>query len=102
MKEHEERQLKMFIPELNKISDVTLYSRGIEQVIMGDGSMRSLLRVDLMTQVDGKPRSEFNSTMFVDSAGQVLKSEQDLFGGVVMYRTTREAAMSRVGQSSST
>ena len=35
--------------------------------------------------------------MWVDSAGQVLKDEQDIFGGIVMYRTTKEAAMSPGG-----
>ncbi|HEX3448182.1 MAG TPA: transglutaminase-like domain-containing protein [Isosphaeraceae bacterium] len=97
MNEHERRDLKMFIAELNKVCDITLTSGGIEPVVLGDGSSRPLLRVELTTRVDGKPRPEFDSTMWVDSSGQALKGEQDIFGGIVMYRTTKEAAMSAGG-----
>ena len=76
MKEHETRALRMFIPDLNKIADITLSSGTVEPAILGDGSSRSLLRVELTTNVDGKPRPEFNNTMWVDSSGQVLKAEQ--------------------------
>ncbi len=97
MHEHERRDLRMFMVELNKICDVTLTSGGIEPVILGDGSTRPLLRVDQTTHVDGKQRPEFDATLWVDSSGQVLKGEQDLLGGIVMYRTTKEAAMSSGG-----
>jgi Transglutaminase-like superfamily len=97
MIENERRELRMFIAELNKICDITLSSGGIEPVILGDGSTRPLLRVAQTTHIDGKPRPEFDTTMWVDSAGQVLKGEQDIFGGIVMYRTTKEAAMSSGG-----
>ncbi len=56
-----------------------------------------LLRVEQTTQVDGKPRPEFDAKLWVDSQGQVLKSEQDLLGGYVIYRTTEEAAKSPGG-----
>ncbi len=97
MHEHERRDLKMFMVELNKICDITLASGGIEPVILGDGSSRPLLRVMQTTNVDGKPRPEFDATMWVDSSGQVLKGEHDIFGGIVMYRTTKEAATSMGG-----
>ena len=97
MHEHERRDLKMFMVELNKICDITLTAGGIVPVILGDGSTRPLLRVDQTTQVDGKPRPEFDATLWVDSSGQVLKGEQDLLGGIVMYRTNKEAAMSSGG-----
>jgi len=97
MKENEQRTLKMFMPDLNKICDTHLQSRVIESVILGDGSPRPLLRVDQTTSVDGKPRPEFDATLWVDPDGQVLKSEQDLLGGVVMYRTTKEGAKSPGG-----
>ena len=45
----------------------------------------------------GKPLPLLDTTMWVDAGGQVLKSEQDIFGGVVMYRTTEEAAKSPGG-----
>jgi Transglutaminase-like superfamily len=97
MNENERRDLKMFIAELNKVCDITLTAGGIEPVILGDGSTRPLLRVAQTTHIDGKPRPEFDTTMWADSSGQVLKGEQDSFGGIVMYRTTKEAATSSGG-----
>jgi hypothetical protein len=97
MKEKEERSLKMFIPELNKICDVGLKAHTIEPVLLGDGTKRALLRVDQTTVVDGKPRPEYDARIWVDSEGQVLKSEQDVLGGIVMYRTNKEAATSPGG-----
>ncbi len=72
-------------------------SNGIETVIMGDGSTRSLLRVEQTTKVDGKPKPEFDIKVWVDSDGQVLKQEQDLLGGYIQYRTTKKAAQSPGG-----
>jgi transglutaminase-like putative cysteine protease len=97
MKDGEERSLKMFMPDLNKICDVRLQARSVEPVILGDGMPRPLLRVEQITSVDGKPRPEFDATLWVDTEGQILKSEQDLLGGVVMYRTTEQAARSLDG-----
>jgi len=97
MKEHEERPLKMFMPELNKILDIVLHARTIEPTLLGDGAPRPLLRVDQTTKVGGKPAPELNTTMWVDKDGQVLKAEQDVFGGMVMLRTTKEAALSPSG-----
>jgi len=97
MTEHETRTLKMFMPELNKICEITLESRAVEPVVLGDGTKKPLLRVEQKTKVDGKPRPEFDATLWADSGGQLLKTEQDIFGGVVMYRTTEEAAKSPGG-----
>jgi hypothetical protein len=97
MKPNEQRSLKMFMPELNKICDVRLQSRLIEPVILGDGLSRPLLRVDQTNLVDGKLRPEFDARLWVDPEGQVLKTEQDLLGGVVMYRTTEKSAKSPGG-----
>ena len=97
MKEKEKRTLKMYIPELNKVCTVELQARTVEPVLLGDGTTRKLLRVDQTTSVDGKPRPEYDSRVWTDEAGQVLKSEQDVLGGVVMYRTTKEAATSPGG-----
>jgi transglutaminase-like putative cysteine protease len=97
MTEHETRTLKMFMPELNKICEITLQARGLEPVALGDGTKKPLLRIEQKTKVDGKPRSEFDATLWADPGGQVLKSEQDVFGGVVTYRTTEEAAKSPGG-----
>jgi hypothetical protein len=97
MKENEQRSLKMFMPDLNKICDIGLHARVIEPVILGDGMPRPLLRVDQTTVVDGKPRPEFDARLWVDPDGQVLKTEQDILGGVVMYRTTEQSALSLGG-----
>jgi transglutaminase-like putative cysteine protease len=97
MKEHEKRRIRIFMPDLNKIADVTLEARSIEPVILGDGKKRPLLRVDHLTSVDGKRRPELDSRVYVDSQGQILKSEQDVMGGIVYYRTTKEAALAPAG-----
>jgi hypothetical protein len=97
MKEHETRSLKMFIPDLNKVSELTLQSRTIEPVLMGDGSKRPLLRVDLTNVIDGQPRPELESRAYADDQGQILKSEQDVMGGIVYYRTTKQAALAPGG-----
>jgi Transglutaminase-like superfamily len=97
MKENEERDLKIFMPELNKVCEVKLRARKIEPVLLGDGSQRLLLHVDQSTVVDGKPAPEYDARVFVDAEGQILKSEQDVLGGMVAYRTTKEAAMAPGG-----
>lgn len=90
--EGEVRNLKMFMPELNKVCDVALLTKGIEEVTLGDGSTRGLRRIEQTASLDGKPRSEFNLTFWIDSNGQVLKQEQDILGGMVTYRTTKAGA----------
>jgi transglutaminase superfamily protein len=97
LKENETRPLRMFIPELNKVCDVQLRARTIQPVLLGDGSKRALLRVDQTTVVDGKPRPEYDARVYVDAEGQVLKSEQDVMGGIVMYRTNKQDAMAPGG-----
>ncbi len=97
MKAGESRQIRVYIPELNKVCDQTLIAKSLEPTVLGDGSKRDLLRVDLTTEVDGKHRPEYDSRVFVDPKGQVLKSEQDIMGGMVYYRTSREAALAPAG-----
>ena len=97
MKENETRTLKMFIPTLNKICEIELHSRSTESVILGDKSPRPLLRVEQTTRIDGKPRPEFDLKLWVDAEGQVFKQEQDLLGGYIQYRTTKEAALAPGG-----
>jgi len=50
------------------------------------------MRIEQTTELDGKPRPEFDLTMWVDDDGQVLKSTTKSFGGLVTYRTTESAA----------
>jgi transglutaminase-like putative cysteine protease len=86
------RQIRMFVPELNKVCDVVLKAKPIEEVVLGDGSKRGLRRIEQVVSLDGKPRPEFNLTFWIDQSGQVLKQEQDILGGMVTYRTTKEGA----------
>jgi hypothetical protein len=97
MKEHEARSLKMFMPTLNRICDIQLQARAIEPAILGDGTSRPLLRIEQTTMLDGKARPEYDIKLWADSQGQILKQEQDLLGGYVQYRTTKEAALSEGG-----
>lgn len=92
MKPGESRGLKMYMPDLNRVCDITLTAKGFEDIALGGGSTRSLLRVEQTTRLDGKPRPEFDVTLWVDEGGQVLKSKTDTLGGMVTYRTTQEGA----------
>jgi hypothetical protein len=93
MEEGESRKLKMYIPDVNRVVDITLKAGAMSDVILGDGSKRPLRKVEQTVTLDGRIRPELGTTMWVDSSGQVLKSETDLLGGIVMYRTTREGAI---------
>jgi hypothetical protein len=95
--EGEVRNLKMFLPELNKVCDVVLTAKGVEDVELGDGGKRGLRRIEQVASLDGKPRPEFNLTFWIDARGQVLKQQQDILGGMVTYRTTRAAAIAPGG-----
>ena len=93
IKPGESRTLRMFVPDVNRVCDMTLTAKSMEDVPLGGGTNRSLLRVEQTSKLDGKSRPEFNSTLWVDSGGQVLKSLTDNFGGMVTYRTTRDGAL---------
>ena len=99
MKPGEVRKLKTFMPNYNKIVEVTLTARTVEAIPLGGGAIRDLLRIDQQIQtLDNKPMPEMNQTFWVDSVGQVLKTFNDNFGGTTAYRTTREAAVRRVAK----
>ena len=100
MKPGEERTIRMFIPGLNKIGEAHLAARSVEPVALGGGAKRDLLRVEQVTFLDGqKMLAEMNPTYWVDTNGQVLKNYTDAYGGMVTYRTTRDAATRRSGGS---
>ena len=92
MKAGESRELRMYIPDLNKVCDIKLTAVREEQVELGGKVIRSLLRIDQTTVLDGKPQSVFDATLWADSRGQIFKTAQDVLGGMVSYRTTREGA----------
>ena len=93
LKPSEVRQLKMFMPDLNRVCDVTLKALAMEDVTLGGGVKRSLLKVDHTLTIDGKKRPEFDTGMWIDSGGQVMKTKTENNGGLVTYRTTREGAL---------
>jgi transglutaminase-like putative cysteine protease len=93
IKPGEARSMKMYMPDLNDICDITLTAKSMEDVTLGGGVVRQLLRVDQTTALKGKPRPEFDVSLWVDPTGQVLKSKTDTLGGMVTYRTTKEGAL---------
>ena len=97
MKPGETRSLKMFMPVLNKVCEIELQALGVESTVMGDAKPRNLLHVEQKTKIDGTLKREYDLRIWVDQEGQVLKQEQDILGGLVQYRTTKEAAKSKGG-----
>ena len=99
MKPGEVRQLRTFMPNYNKIVAVTLKAGQVEPIALGGGAARDLLKVEQeIAALDGKAMPELNQTFWVDSAGQVLKTYNDNFGGTTTYRTTKEAATKEVAK----
>ncbi len=93
MKPGEVRKIKMFVPDLNKIVEATLSARATEQIPLGGGAVRELLKIEqTVVTLDNKPMPELNQTFWVDAVGQILKMFNDTYGGTTAYRTTREAA----------
>jgi hypothetical protein len=98
MKPGQTRRIKMFTPFVNKIGITTLTAHDIEQVELGGKVKRSLMRVEgKLTDMEGKPMLDGNSTYWVDSKGQILKTFTDVFGGQATYRTTKDVAMAPAG-----
>lgn len=96
--EGETRDLKSYVPDLNKIITIKLTARKSEPVELGGGASRDLLKVDsTVTTADGGRIPELDTTYWVDEGGQILKTFTDAFGGYTTYRTTRESAEAPVG-----
>ncbi len=93
------RELKTFIPDLNRICTTRLQATETETITLGGGTQRTLLRVEqTVVDPDGKPMPELDTTLWVDDHGQILKSSTALLGGMESYRTTREGALAPNGQ----
>ncbi len=89
------REVKTFIPELNRIGLTTLDAKDFEEVELGKGITMTLLRIEGVVKDDnGSKLPGMETTYWIDSSGQILKSLTDAFGGMATYRTTREAALS--------
>jgi hypothetical protein len=92
----ETREVKVFIPELNKIGVTRLAAQAVETVSVGGNVKQELLRVDQITLVDGKPSPGLEQTLHVDSAGQIRRTMNSSFGGMEVYRTTKEFATKNI------
>jgi hypothetical protein len=71
----------------------------VESVQLGGGVKRDLLHVEQTTLLDGKPIAEMSGIHWVDDRGQILRTFINAYGGMEIYRTTREAAMRNFGRS---
>lgn len=98
MAEGESRTLKMYIPDLNRVVDIELKAGATSDIELGDGAKRPLRKVEQIATLDGKVRPELGSTLWVDPAGQVLKQDVDLLGGMTTYRTTEAGAKAPGGR----
>lgn len=93
IKPGEERTLKSYVPDLNKVITIKLMARNVEPVELGGGVKRDLMKIDsAVTGSDGKRIPELDTTYWSDNGGQVLKSFTDAFGGYITYRTTKASA----------
>jgi hypothetical protein len=101
MKPGETREVKIFIPDVNKICVAKLMARQMEPVSLGQTS-RDLLRVDQVTYLDGEPMPGTDQTHWVDKDGQILRNHLDMLGtlgGMDTVRTTKEyATRANIGQ----
>ena len=99
LKENEVREVKTYIPEMNQICTTRLTCKAMESIPIGtQGEKRELRRVE-MSVLDpaGKVLPDLESTLWVDSGGQILKTFTKLLGGMTSYRTTKAAALSANG-----
>jgi hypothetical protein len=92
MKPGDTREVKIFIPDVNKICVAKLVARQMEPVNLGQTS-RELLRVDQVTYLDGQPMPGSSQTHWVDKDGQILRNHIAILGGMETVRTTKEYAL---------
>jgi hypothetical protein len=93
MQPGERREVKTFIPDLNLVGLTVLQARQVEDVELGANTTMPLLKVESQVKgPDGRPLPGMDATYWADSGGQILKSRTDAFGGIITYRTTKEAA----------
>jgi len=93
MQPGESREVKIFIPDLNRVGLAKLKAKQVETVALGGNVSRDLLRVEQVNYADDKPLPGGSQTFWVDPAGQILRTSIDALGGMEVYRTTREAAL---------
>lgn len=89
------RTVKTYIPDLNKVCLTRLDAISFEEVPLGPSAeKRKLLKVEsVVTDTEGKPIPGLATTLWVDGTGQIMKSRTDLYGGMYTFRTTKEGAL---------
>src|SRR5712691_5859696 len=84
---------KVFLPEFNKFSKVSLAAYDVRPVKLLDGKEHSLLKV----KVSFSAIPENNSRQFMDADGQTKLSETDMLGSVARaYDVSRDVAMQAI------
>ena len=91
------REVKTYIPDLNKVCLTSLKALEFEEIPLGPlAEKHKLLRVESsVADSDGKTLDSLKSTLWVDGTGQIMKSYSKLLGGMSTYRTTKAGAMAR-------
>lgn len=94
MEPGETRRIKSFVPVKNEICNIDLTARDREDVPLGGGKMRNLLKVETkVSGLDEKPVQGMDVTYWFDEGGQAMKTSADFLGGVTTFRTTKAAAL---------
>jgi hypothetical protein len=95
----EARDVKTFVPDLNKVCLTRLKAIEYEDVPLGpDATTHRLLRIESsVANLDGSPIPTLESTLWVDATGQIMKTRTNLLGGMFTYRTTKAGATSKSG-----
>jgi hypothetical protein len=94
MEPGEKRDIKIYVPDLNKICTTHLEAKQQEKLLLGGNEERTLLRIEqTFDDPNGKLMPELTSTLWSDKGGQILKTHSALMGGMDQYRTTRAHAL---------
>ncbi len=93
------REVKTYIPDLNKVCLTKLSAKDYEEIPLGpQREKKKLLRVEqVVTDAAGTPLPGMASTLWVDASGQIMKSYTDLLGGMETFRTTKAGATAANG-----
>ena len=92
----EVREVKVYMPELNKVGLTKLTAKALEKVAVGGNPNQEMLKVEQVTLVDGKPTPGSEQTLWADRAGQIHRTWNAAFGGMETFRTTREFATKNI------
>ncbi len=92
LKPGESRKTKVYLPEFNKFSQLTLSADDVRPVKLHDGKYQSLLKVRVA--ISAIP--ELSSRQFMDADGRILMTETDIANGGKSYRVARDVALQAI------